>query len=126
MVGYVLLTPAILGLLVNMVILATAAFGLSRAVSDATAIPVPTVEMVMRVEKISDHQMALLTTEQQQAVRAAHIATAGATFGGMGGGDGTAGFALVAWFAVALIGLLLSRRKQVLQCTTCETVRSDL
>ncbi len=74
MVGYVLLTPAILGLIVNLVILATDAFGLTNAVSDVTRIPVPTVEMVMRIQEISDDQMALMTAEQQQAVRAARLA----------------------------------------------------
>ncbi len=126
MVGYALLTPAILGLIVNLVILATAAFGLSHALSDLTRIPLPTVKMVMRVEAISDHEMALMTAEQQQAVRAARVATTGATLGGMGGHNGTAGVALVAWFVVALSGLFLSRKKQILRCTTCEIVLSDL
>ncbi len=126
MVGYALLTPALLGLIVNLVILATAAFGLSHALSDLTRIPLPTVKMVMRVEAISDHEMALMTAEQQQAVRAARVATTGATLGGMGGHNGTAGVALVAWFVVALSGLFLSRKKQILRCTTCEIVLSDL
>ena len=124
MVGYVLLIPAILGLIVNLVILATAAFGLAKAVSDVTRIPVPTVGMVMRVEEISDEQIALMTAEQQQAVRAARLATTGATLGGMGSRNGTGGFALVAWLMVAMSGLFLSRKKQILRCTTCEIVLS--
>ncbi len=125
-VGYVLLTPALLGLIVNLVILATDAFGLAHAVSNVAKIPVPTVEMVMRVEEISDDQLALMTAEQQQTVRAARLATTGATLGGMGSRNGTTGFALAAWFVVALSGLLLSTRKQILRCTTCENVVSDL
>jgi len=125
MVGYALLTPAILGLIVNLVILATDAFGLTNAVSDVTRIPVPTVEMVMRIQEISDDQMALMTAEQQQAVRAARLAMTGATLGGLGSRNGTTGFALAAWFIVALSGLLLSTRKQVLRCTTCENVVSN-
>ncbi len=123
--GYILLVPAILGLIVNLVILATAAFGLAKAVSDVTSIPVPTVEIVLRVEEISDHQLALMTAEQQQTVRAARLATTGATLGGVVSRNGTAGLALVAWLVVAMIGLLLTRKKQILKCTTCETVESD-
>ncbi len=122
MVGYVLLIPAILGLTVHLVILGTGAFGLAKAVSDVTKLPVPTVEIVMRVEDISDDQLALMTAEQQQAVRAARLATTGATLGGMGGRDGTA---LAAWLIAAMSGLLLATKKQVLRCTTCEIVLSD-
>ncbi len=124
MVGYVLLTPAILGLIINLVILAPDPDGLANAVSDLTRIPVPTVEIVVRVEEISDDQMALMTAEQQQAVRVARLATIGATLGGMGRRNGTADFALLAWCIVALSGLLLSTKKHILRCTTCETVLS--
>ncbi len=123
--GYVLLTPALLGLIVNLIILATDAFGLAHAVSDVARIPVPTVEMVMRVEAISDDQLALMTAEQQQTVRAARVAAAGATLGGMGSRNGTAGFALAGWLIVALSGWFLVRRKQILRCTTCEAVVDD-
>ena len=123
--GYILLIPAILGLVVNLVILATTAFDLTKAVSDATRIPVPTVETVIRIQEIPDHQLALMTAEQQQTVRAARLATAGATLGGMDARNGTEGVALVAWLIVAMTGLFLSRKKQILRCTTCETVVSD-
>ena len=125
MVGYLLLTPALLGLIVNLVILATDAFGLAHAVSNVAKLPVPTVEMVMRVEEISDDQLALMTAEQQQTVRAARLATAGATLGGVGSRNGTGGFALAGWLVVAMSGLFLARRKQILRCTTCETVVDD-
>lgn len=124
-IGYVLLTPAILGLIVNLAILATATFGLSHAVSDVSGIPVQMVELVMRVEEISDRQAALMTAEQQQAVRTTRLVTTGATLGRMGSRDGTVGYALVGWFLVALSGLVLSRKKHVLRCTTCETVLSN-
>ena len=122
--GYLLLLPAILGLIVNLIVLATAAFDLAKTVSNVTSIPVPTVETVMRIEQISDHQLALMTAEQQQTVRAARLATTGATLGGIDSRNGTAGIALAAWFIAALIGLVLSRKTQVLKCTTCETVLS--
>jgi hypothetical protein len=44
----------------------------------------------------------------------------------MNGRNGTAGIALAAWFIVALAGLVLSRKTQILKCTTCDTVVSDL
>ena len=125
MVGYLLLTPALLGLIVNLVILATDAFGLAHAVSNVTKIPVPTVELVMRVEEISDDQLALMTAAQQQTVRAARLATAGATLGNLDSRNGTAGIALAAWLIVAMTGLFLSRKKQILRCTTCAMVVND-
>jgi len=123
--GYILLLPAILGLIVNLVILATAAFDLAKTVSDVTRIPVPTVETVMRIQKIPDHQLALMTAEQQQTVRAARLATAGATLGNLDSRSGTAGIALIAWLSVAMIGLFLARKKHILRCTTCETIVTD-
>ncbi len=66
-----------------------------------------------------------MTAEQQQTVRAARLATAGATLGGVGSRNGTGGFALAGWLVVAMSGLFLARRKQILRCTTCEIVLSD-
>lgn len=120
--GYAMLVPAVLGLIVNFVVLATVAFDLAGAVSSVTRIPVPTIETVMRINDLSDKELALMTPEQLRAVKTARIATAGATLGGVGSDNGGAGYGVVMWLAVGLVGRLLSTRKQLLRCTTCDTI----
>ena len=121
MAGYALLLPALLGLIINFVILAAGTFGLTDAVSGVTRIPVPTVEIVLRLEELTEEHMNLMSPVQRRAVRTARMATAGATLGGLGSRDGSAGFGVVAWLLVGLVGRLLSMKKQVLRCTTCDT-----
>ncbi len=118
--GYALLLPAILGLIINFVILAAGAFGLTKAISGVTRIPAPTVEIVIRLEELTEEHMKLMSPAQRRAVRTARIATTGATLGGLGSRGGSVGFGVVAWLLVGLVGWLLSRRKQVIRCTTCD------
>lgn len=118
--GYALLLPAILGLALNFIILATEGFGLAGALSDAMKIPAPTIETVMRIEEITEEHMSLMTPEQQRAVRTARLATAGATLGGVGMGKDAAGLGVIVWLLAGLIGRLLTTKRNLLRCEMCD------
>jgi predicted Zn finger-like uncharacterized protein len=134
-IGYILLVPSILGIIVS-VIVALIAASATGVVSDQTraetrstlqkaGVPEPIIQKVIRQELIPDADLARLTPDQKAKVLDGIMSLVMARAGGALGGLGVIGGALcfgVSFFVGGLLGWLLVMKKKVLRCGTCGAV----
>jgi hypothetical protein len=136
-IGYILLVPSILGILVALMMLITTASstpGIKAPAKDAASktlhqagVPESIVQKVIASEQLSDAERARLIQNPTwtRPVEAAQLSIRASEVG-VSAGTGIVGvFSIlfgVASFVFGLLGWLLVMRKKVLQCNTCGAV----
>jgi hypothetical protein len=134
-IGFVLLVPSIIGMLVGISMLIGAVVGGSQASATteretrtrlaALHIPEPIVADVVGDRPVDDSRLSGLTVQQVTAVHDAQLSMSTAKIGkgaGAACGCGFSALIIVGSFVGGLIGWLLVMRKQVLQCARCGAV----
>ncbi|MDB6110390.1 MAG: hypothetical protein JWR69_2140 [Pedosphaera sp.] len=134
-IGFILLVPSMLGMLLGIVILVGTAATTSqispvlekevRSQLVPQHIPEPIIVKVVTSKPVDDSELQTLTPQQVSAVHQAEISSTGGKLGA-GAGVALAGgfsiFVIVASFVGGLLGWLLIMRKRVLQCARCGAV----
>jgi len=134
-IGFILLIPSVLGMLVGILTLVGVGMNIpsmspeTRASLEAQQVPEPVIAQVAANKPIDEAQFAALTPQQRTAVRNAQSSVSGPWPGKAKAGPGAfvvAGglclFVIVMSFVGALLGWILIMRKRVLQCTLCGAV----
>jgi len=134
-IGYILLIPSVLGMLVGGLALAGvfgAASQMPQAIRDevskelrAASVPESIVAQVQEGKTVPESELEGLPPEQREAVKKAEM-DASASMAGAGVGAVLAGgmaiFVFVSSLVGGLLGWLLVMKKKILQCTNCGAV----
>ena len=141
-IGYILLIPSILGILVCIVVglLSIGGGAAAGAASvdiakrnartrlEAIGVPASAVSATVDGRPLEEAEESGLTSRQRQAITEArqtiaHASSGGAAAGGLLAivGSGTSLCAAIGFFVNGLLGWLLTMKKTVLQCTACGT-----
>ncbi len=136
-IGYILLIPSFLGILLNLFILVAPTLGLTAAgaavevtpaqvkqMRDAE-VPEPIINKVVNGELVTTEDRDSMTQEQQTIVSSIQVGVAGAQAcaccgAGIIGGSAIVG--MIVCFVSGLLGWLLVMKKKVLQCHACSAV----
>jgi hypothetical protein len=131
-IGYILLIPSLIGLLVSfgfLILSWTAAAQVATTINETTArelrganVPEEFIRQLKEGKVVSQSELSALTTEKRRAVEAANLQIAGSLAGaGCAGacGTGLAGVGAVISFVGGLVGWLLVMKKRVLTCNAC-------
>ena len=134
-IGYILLIPSVLGIILNLVLVVLGVVGFAgtvalipeaeRQVLVDAGIPELIIEKLMSGEQLSDDESASLTSDQQQAVQAVQVVAASSVGGACCGAGILGGGAIVGaviCFVSGLLGWLLIMKKKVLQCAACQAI----
>ena len=131
-IGYILLIPCVLGMLLGgMLLLGSGSAGTAASAAadkeartrlEAQAIPEPIIQKVTAFKPITADDRSTLTQEQKSAVDEAKLSLSARKVGA-GAGVVISGslsiFLIIACFVGGLLGWLLVMKKKVLQCNQC-------
>ncbi len=132
-VGYLFVAPSVLGVILGIILMIVSGGATASAASTAheevsTSLRSQGIEETVIVAVLAGEQVdegTLGTYEQRAAVSSAKSRLAGAEVGAGAAAALSFGFALfmiVGSFVGGLIGYLLTMKKKILQCTSCEAV----
>lgn len=134
-IGYLFLIPSVLGMLLCLLMLfiSGGAAGETHAITQsqirenlsAVNIPASYIDKVVEGQTLTDSEKSSLSNEQQKAIAAAHLDISASRLGSAGGAfiaGGLSLFGFVACFAGGFLGWLLTMKKKVLQCTSCQAI----
>ena len=139
-IGYILLMPSLLGVLICAIGVVGAVVGGSRVdearnATDSMAgemrakgVPDGIIAKLRNGETVTDGEMAKLTVDQRREVETVQAATTFAKGAGVAGaaiGVGLFIFLGIVCLVSGLIGWLLVMKKWVLQCTNCKAVTAS-
>lgn len=135
-IGYILLIPSILGILLNGLLLLSPVLGSGPAgvanlvyieQLQQAGVDQDIIDKVINNQRLTQQEKYSLTPQQNDAVRSVELSQAGTSAGtccAFGLVGGTALIGMVLCFVSGLLGWLLVMKKKILQCPRCHAVLS--